>query len=939
MKTIMNHSTLIAWILLSATLSGGCSSFQSPSSEYVKPGQLSVDVSKLPDPNEDVKKNDDSTTIRNIVNQMGGGVREESPERLLMQANSYFEQKRYHDSARLYKKYLNTPAGAETQPELLGTIHYRIGYVANKKTFYKEAQAEYALALQYAPLNNEYLFAYAKACYDAGDFAIADQQFVALLSRAPGYPEAEHYYGLTLLESVNRANALQPLTNALGALQANELLADKYYAVGDLASAAIYENQMIQLAAQQGQPIPTLRHKQKLLESAQQNEVYAHNVAPELNANQRIANAAPNATAVALDANRPQISAPLLAMTPTKPTPSQSTPIATVQIASPSTTVDARATVASKGNELQSPTQSVAITHDASSNASAPQNAANIAPSITTFAKVQPVFQGYAPAATTNANQSTPAVESHTPTNIAPQSTPTASPVNNMTFAATAPVSMPQLGQTGAPNNVVDVARDNDDEWDESAFATSGSAQSAATTATVPTNASPQTNLAPSTLNRQVQPVPPNSIPNYAPHIEQGIDRQGAPGFTDYFGAMKDATNRDVFASLELFDEFERALTCYEYGGKGSIDEDRRVGYLPKDSTRALAQRRSTSVRPNEQLTVLKEDSDVLLQNEGELLNSEEYYDHFSLCAQGEIFDHDGTLSLALAELPSKREFPIRSTAHIVSAEQLVNVIQELPTTNEPVIHKQRVLPNVNLGPSNPGLYAVSMRTPTRERDFQVFRPGSIAEGNDSEQNLPDEVAAKLASHRQQEPKFVAKGLVIPRPLSSSPKLNLNDALQLFDTLVEQESLEFSYRTNRRPELLNLRNLDQEEAWDEAAFASSGNQQSNPSNVGLEQQDVNESSAAGFGDYQAPVARVALLPDAVNVNQSSGAKPPVAQQSIVTNAVPSSNLGVARPQGRSQMTPNEKLQAARNAGAEVVELTPEQYRSAVVRGIGAMPQK
>ena len=242
MKTIMNHSTLIAWILLSATLSGGCSSFQSPSSEYVKPGQLSVDVSKLPDPNEDVKKNDDSTTIRNIVNQMGGGVREESPERLLMQANSYFEQKRYHDSARLYKKYLNTPAGAETQPELLGTIHYRIGYVANKKTFYKEAQAEYALALQYAPLNNEYLFAYAKACYDAGDFAIADQQFVALLSRAPGYPEAEHYYGLTLLESVNRANALQPLTNALGALQANELLADKYYAVGDLAKIQIASN-------------------------------------------------------------------------------------------------------------------------------------------------------------------------------------------------------------------------------------------------------------------------------------------------------------------------------------------------------------------------------------------------------------------------------------------------------------------------------------------------------------------------------------------------------------------------------------------------------------------------------------------------------------------------------------------------------------------------
>ena len=136
MKTTMNHSTLLAWILLSATLTGGCSSFQSPSSEYVKPGQLSVDVSQLPDPNEDVKKDDDSIAIRNIANQMGGGVREESPERLLMQANSYFEQKRYHDSARLYKKYLNTPAASDAQPDLLGTIHYRVGYVANKKTFY-----------------------------------------------------------------------------------------------------------------------------------------------------------------------------------------------------------------------------------------------------------------------------------------------------------------------------------------------------------------------------------------------------------------------------------------------------------------------------------------------------------------------------------------------------------------------------------------------------------------------------------------------------------------------------------------------------------------------------------------------------------------------------------------------------------------------------------
>ena len=152
MKKNRQSFRLFAATLLLLSAPCGCSMFRSPSADYKAPGEeYCTDVSRLPDPNEK-KKDADSITIRNIANQYGrGGKIEESPERLQLQADSYFEQKRYHDASRLYKKYLATPAAATTPPEILAVMHYRIGFVESKRMFFAKAQAEYEQAVKYAP--------------------------------------------------------------------------------------------------------------------------------------------------------------------------------------------------------------------------------------------------------------------------------------------------------------------------------------------------------------------------------------------------------------------------------------------------------------------------------------------------------------------------------------------------------------------------------------------------------------------------------------------------------------------------------------------------------------------------------------------------------------------------------------------------------------------
>ena len=268
MKSTAFHATLLAMILVGTTATIGCSLFNSSgSSDYVGPEGLSQDVSDLPKPNAPSNKaRNESTAARNSTEQYGYGRRTpETPEQVLLQANSHFDQKRYFDSERLYKKYLTTPEGQAASAETLSVIHFRLGYIARKKMLLSDAKNEFKQASQFAPLNDEYLFSYAKVCYEAGDYPQADQGFVTLLNRRQDYPDALYYYGLTLLESSNRTNALQPLTASVGELEAQALLTDKYYENGELEQAFQSENQTIQIAARLGRQIPDFPHKTRAL--------------------------------------------------------------------------------------------------------------------------------------------------------------------------------------------------------------------------------------------------------------------------------------------------------------------------------------------------------------------------------------------------------------------------------------------------------------------------------------------------------------------------------------------------------------------------------------------------------------------------------------------------------------------------------------------------
>ncbi|MBP5622806.1 MAG: tetratricopeptide repeat protein, partial [Thermoguttaceae bacterium] len=268
MKSTVLNATLLAMILAGTSAMIGCSSFSSSgSSDYVGPEGLSKDVSDLPNPNAPPSKTrNDFTESRSGADQYAYGRRTpESPEKILLQANSHFDQKRYHDSERLYKKYLATPEGQAAPAETLSAIHFRLGTVARKKVRLSEAKNEFKQAYQFAPLNDDYLFSYAKVSYEAGDYQEADQGFVTLLNRRQNYPDALYYYGLTLLESSNRTNALQPLTASVGELEAQALLTDKYYENGELEQAFQSENQTIQIAARLGRQIPDFPHKTRAL--------------------------------------------------------------------------------------------------------------------------------------------------------------------------------------------------------------------------------------------------------------------------------------------------------------------------------------------------------------------------------------------------------------------------------------------------------------------------------------------------------------------------------------------------------------------------------------------------------------------------------------------------------------------------------------------------
>ncbi|MBR4104981.1 MAG: tetratricopeptide repeat protein, partial [Thermoguttaceae bacterium] len=265
MQTFARKLNLIALALGAALTAPGCATdwFSSSSSDYVA-GELSQDVENLPDPNAPPTPPKRSA----IVSPLGASFKE-SPDRLLLQANAYFEQGKFHDSARLYQKYLATPEAATAPPTVLGQAHYRIAVVARKKMSFAEAKREFETALRYEPQNQLYRFELGKSAFDGADYATADAAFSALIAQNPNYPQAQYYYGLTLLEGTRRAEAIAPLTKAVGELEAAALLTDKYYALGESENAAAWEAQTTQIAARLGRPVPALPNKPAFASTAQ----------------------------------------------------------------------------------------------------------------------------------------------------------------------------------------------------------------------------------------------------------------------------------------------------------------------------------------------------------------------------------------------------------------------------------------------------------------------------------------------------------------------------------------------------------------------------------------------------------------------------------------------------------------------------------------------
>ncbi|MCF0234249.1 MAG: tetratricopeptide repeat protein, partial [Thermoguttaceae bacterium] len=260
MKQMQRRMAAPMFVGICILASSGCvfDSFRSPTADYK--GEYCRDVSVLPDPAEPAKPDPGPTFANSVVGQYAA-TQCESPERLLSQADGYFTQGRYYDSARLYRKYLATPAAQTASPETLATAYYRIGCLSSKQLDYAKAKEEFTTALKYAPQNAECRRELGKAQYNLTEYAAADATFAALLNENPGDEEARRYYGLTLLEGSRRAEAPAMLAPVVGELEATALLADKYYEIGDQTNAAVVEARLAQVAAQSGKSAPTLRHK------------------------------------------------------------------------------------------------------------------------------------------------------------------------------------------------------------------------------------------------------------------------------------------------------------------------------------------------------------------------------------------------------------------------------------------------------------------------------------------------------------------------------------------------------------------------------------------------------------------------------------------------------------------------------------------------------
>ena len=127
--------------------------------------------------------------------------------------------------------------------------------------------------------------------------------------------------------------------------------------------------------------------------------------------------------------------------------------------------------------------------------------------------------------------------------------------------------------------------------------------------------------------------------------------------------------------------------------------------------------------------------------------------------------------------------------------------------------------------------------------------------------------------------------------------------------------------------------FDDDEDWDDSAFAVSGVVQ-----PPLQSEPVPQT--IGFGDYAVPDASIAVATPPVASTPIPAAQS--APQYVALNPPVPTNQSLPRTSRiqstRKNTTPEERLEAAKRAGAQIVELSPEQYRRAVAKGLGTVPQ-
>ena len=957
MKTTIHKAKLLTLILVGTTAIAGCSSFESPSAGYVKPGELCTDVSNLPDPNAPPKK--ESDPLQTLANQYGiGGRRDESPERLLMQADSYFEQKRYHDSARLYKKYLAIADLATASPDLLGTIHYRIGYVAAKKTFHAEAKSEFAQALQFAPLNNEYLFGYAKACYDAGDFQEADRQFSALVARAPGYPEANRYYGLTLLEGANRANALQPLTTSVGALEACRLLADKYYEVGELELAARLESQAIQIAAQTAQPIPQFPHKEQLLINAQ-NATYAQTL--------NVMNAAPTPNASTPFVS--QYAAP--AVQPVQPVQPVQNP-APVAVANPAVAVATPGIV--RQNDVAVPQNSVVptppsvnpapVAHPGVVAPEATQNLTSSSDQPTPVAPpVDPIADAYKADAPSQFTSLAPVQENANP--VAPTTTQFPTPVVS---ADALQGRFPAFVGQPAQNDAVEPNASNEarefkvfeplvgptSTTSGSGYFSGGAAPNAGQLG--PSGIFGTTNVAPSTTIAPIAPTTQGQTSTEEKSQFQSIQ----PSFTQ-IASPQDAEAETSAVAMET----------------RSNPRPRLVGYLE-----------APTVEDSQDETI---DDEIDASFEKQPVSM---------------------IATKLTAPTEPQEDVIQFNENFKDASQSDDVAKS---------KKRTIKTNVNVGRGNPGLFVSTAATKHVEKRA-AFRPGSIAESADVDLNSPDEFAVRFARENKRRETAIANtrnrerewaslqaradalfegyafvdqnalAYYVPILVSPNDDDEWDDAAfaasgaapmpapepaiggfgdyapptdelaswaepiyvaQLTETPAPQPSMQQIPAQQVPVQQVPMQQIPAQQIPVQQVPAQQIPVQQVPAlqipvqQVPTQQIPVQQVPAQQIPLQQVPAQQVPVqqvLTPQIPVQQIPAQQIPVQQvqmqpipvqqaqmQPISAQQVPVAQLT------RSQTTPEERLEAARRAGAEIVELSPDQYRRAMTAGLGAQP--